>query len=1013
MNDRPVLPRVPALPLSQDWDALRAEGLRRIQQLSGAIWTDHNSHDPGITTLELMAYALTDLSYRMNLPTVDLLTDPGGQIGPTSLSGFVPAHEILPTAPRTAADYRRLLLRIEGVANAWAIARSPGRAETPVFADAIADALSHDSLNADGQANTELALSGLWDIRLDLEPDPVLGAMNETALEFRATSGELKGVVLRLDCVSEAFVTGAIDATRPRDGHAADPAVAVPSEAKVFSTSITLGFAVGPDTVMAPCLVRVVEDRPRFDRPPVVVTPAAIDVLLAEQGPEGLVPRFWDKQRARAALVARVMAALQANRGLCEDFLSVTTVDPFRVGVCADVEVAPDGDLEEVQAAVFHAIERYLAPHIRYRTLDEMLSQGQGVETISNGPFHDTAFRWQGQPVFTKPGFVTDADLAAADLRQAAQVSDIVNLVMDIPGVTAIHGITLRAYDGLGLAMGDPQRWTLPVPQGMQPTFYPEGSKLLFHRGGIPYRAQPTEFARTLDALRAADRREVYVPAGQVLPQPVGRWRNLDDFQPVQHDFPETYGIGAPGLPKTAPEGRVAQARQFKAYLAVFDQLLADYLAQLAGLRRIFSLDNTLGQTWFSLDISTRIAGTRLAFAPEFLTDPGSYVDPVARARLTESEDDFLQRRNRVLDHLVARFAERFADYATLMFRVADNRARTEAELIADKIGFLREYPVLSRMRGQGANMRPEDPALLWDSANVSGLEMRAGRLLGIDDLTRRDLHCAGHMAAFMAIRNVDGGLRLVVLPAAEGEDPLFVSAEVFPDDAAAEVAAEAAYRAVRDRGGLVVGVRQNTLRFEVMLVGDGGFGLTHRPAFDTQADATAAARAIILRYDALLAEDICNSEGMHLIEHILLRPRVKGDALMPFCLPKGAEPCGDEDPYSFRASVVLPYWPARFREVPFRDLVERMLREEAPAHVQLRICWVGQRQMADLDRAHRAWLTALRAGPSPQLSARTADLIAVLASLSTVYPAATLHDCDLGEDDRPVTLGASALGLF
>jgi hypothetical protein len=88
-------------------------------------------------------------------------------------------------------------------------------------------------------------------------------------------------------------------------------------------------------------------------------------------------------------------------------------------------------------------------------------------------------------------------------------------------------------------------------------------------------------------------------------------------------------------------------------------------------------------------------------------------------------------------------------------------------------------------------------------------------------------------------------------------------------------------------------------------------------------------------------------------------------------------------------------------------------LREEAPAHVQLRVCWVGQRQMADLDTAHRAWLTALRGGLSSELSARAADLIAVLAELSTVYPAATLHDCDLGEDERPVTLGASALGLF
>jgi hypothetical protein len=347
------------------------------------------------------------------------------------------------------------------------------------------------------------------------------------------------------------------------------------------------------------------------------------------------------------------------------------------------------------------------------------------------------------------------------------------------------------------------------------------------------------------------------------------------------------------------------------------------------------------------------------------------------------------------------------------MFRLQDNSPRTEADLIADKIGFLRAYPVLSRQRGQGANIRPEDAGALWAGGNVSGLEMRAGRLLGIDDLTRRDLHCAGHRDAFLALRGAGAGSRLVVPGAAGGDDPLFLSAEVFATPAEAEAATAAAYRAVRERGGLVVGVRRNTRRFEVMIVGEGGFSLTHRDAFDTQADATAAARAVLFRYDALLAADACNSEGMHLIEHLLLRPRGPGDALMPVCLPADGRACGDEDPYSFRASVVLPYWPARFRDVNFRTLVERTLREEAPAHVQLRICWVGQRQMADLDAAHRAWLTALRAGPPAALAARAADLIAVLAGLSTVYPAATLHDCDLGEDDRPVTLGASALGLF
>ena len=86
---------------------------------------------------------------------------------------------------------------------------------------------------------------------------------------------------------------------------------------------------------------------------------------------------------------------------------------------------------------------------------------------------------------------------------------------------------------------------------------------------------------RTLAALRAQDRREVYVPAGQVPAPPMGRWRHLPHFQPVQHDFPETYGIGAAGLPQTAAPDRVAKARtELVSYLDGSSQDLSSTVIQ-------------------------------------------------------------------------------------------------------------------------------------------------------------------------------------------------------------------------------------------------------------------------------------------------------------------------------------------------------------------------------------------------------------------------------------------------
>jgi len=68
-----TLPKQPADEIALDYQQLYALGLNHVQYLASRIWTDYNVHDPGITTLELLCYVLTDLSYRASLPIQDLL----------------------------------------------------------------------------------------------------------------------------------------------------------------------------------------------------------------------------------------------------------------------------------------------------------------------------------------------------------------------------------------------------------------------------------------------------------------------------------------------------------------------------------------------------------------------------------------------------------------------------------------------------------------------------------------------------------------------------------------------------------------------------------------------------------------------------------------------------------------------------------------------------------------------------------------------------------------------------
>ncbi|WP_448634279.1 hypothetical protein [Pedobacter panaciterrae] len=56
-----------------DYEELRKTGIGSIEKTGSDIWTDYNVHDPGITILELLCYAITDLSYRTNNTIPDLL----------------------------------------------------------------------------------------------------------------------------------------------------------------------------------------------------------------------------------------------------------------------------------------------------------------------------------------------------------------------------------------------------------------------------------------------------------------------------------------------------------------------------------------------------------------------------------------------------------------------------------------------------------------------------------------------------------------------------------------------------------------------------------------------------------------------------------------------------------------------------------------------------------------------------------------------------------------------------
>ena len=101
-----------------DYEALRSRGIEHIEKTASAIWTDYNIHDPGITSLEILCYAITDLSYRSQFSIPDLMREENDNAADI-ISEFFTAKNILPNKALTINDYRKLIIDVVGVKNVW------------------------------------------------------------------------------------------------------------------------------------------------------------------------------------------------------------------------------------------------------------------------------------------------------------------------------------------------------------------------------------------------------------------------------------------------------------------------------------------------------------------------------------------------------------------------------------------------------------------------------------------------------------------------------------------------------------------------------------------------------------------------------------------------------------------------------------------------------------------------------------------------------------------------------
>jgi hypothetical protein len=93
-------------------------------------------------------------------------------------------------------------------------------------------------------------------------------------------------------------------------------------------------------------------------------------------------------------------------------------------------------------------------------------------------------------------------------------------------------------------------------------------------------------------------------------------------------------------------------------------------------------------------------------------------------------------------------------------------------------------------------------------------------------------------------------------------------------------------------------------------------------------------------------------SEGLHVVEHVLLRPLQPG-------APAHARLGLADDFYALRVSALLPGWTVRTAQPAFRRFAEETLRINCPAHLALQPQWLDFEAMQRFEARYEAWLGA------------------------------------------------------
>jgi hypothetical protein len=408
-------------------------------------------------------------------------------------------------------------------------------------------------------------------------------------------------------------------------------------------------------------------------------------------------------------VIRKVRTAFAKWRNLGEDAAKVVILEREWCELFGEIEIYSKRPIDELYGEIYAVCSQYVASNMFYRSIKELQVAGMQMFEILDGPL-------------LKGGIILDNDLT--ERSRMISIPEMVAQIRLIDGVVDVGYLylktdTLQINDGIVYSEGFTAK-AIKIPESKE-TIHLKLKSRSGHSFTVDYREIIDEVTKRLvcDALYP----DYIDDIKKLYSYPKGTYQEFNNYYSIQNHFPGIYGISREGLSgREAPE-RKAKAKQLKAYLYFFEQIMADYVESIQNIKTLFSTDAALNQTYFL----NYLNNSNIPDIEELYIDKAS-----AEANLKKTlsgYDHFTIRRSGILDFMLGIYGLQLDQISLRNFLEDDSKHTVSQKIILNKIRYLKYASKVTLRLSKGINYLGD----LSNPDHMAGLKLQTQLRIGND----------------------------------------------------------------------------------------------------------------------------------------------------------------------------------------------------------------------------------------------------------------------------------------